>query len=289
MNKQQATDFILRELARQTPPDEIVQALVKQLGAPVDVVQRFVAQVAAQSPAEAGAVSPAAPPAPAAKRFASILEAKTYAEQALLEGQSLEAVIQTVMEGMGEERSIVERFVSQIEAKLPKAPVTPAPAPLDRAAPSVQRLYQPDAARQARQALENDAELRPRVLKQLIAGRKRADIVAEICEQTGYEWSEVQRYVGQVAVENHAKIAGRHNWFIIPAGSLISLAGLVLVLLYTQSAITSLQGFSRMDAWAQGDVILGTLPAAVMMFVVGVVLVAGGITSIIITLRKQMS
>jgi hypothetical protein len=195
LKKREAIQFIQRELRNNHSQEEITQALSQQLGAPPEVVQKFVAQVAAQ-PAQP---APSDSPSPQSSTAQPPASQSSFSSPDSLYAQPAAA-------------SALDRYSYSQEQ----------PAP-----PTV---YKPGASAVAEieQRLK-DEELHDTVIKALIKGRKNSDIVLAVCERTGANWDQAQRLVARISAENRKQLSNRYNIVIVPISSLAVLAGLVLI------------------------------------------------------------
>jgi hypothetical protein len=166
MNKQEATEYILRQLDGGYSPAEIAQQLSQQLKAPVNVVEHFVAQVAAQP----------RPAQPAQQEAAAHEAAQVTTPQA----------------------DPLPEQAYPVYVPPPEAPIqTPATAP---------KAYPAPSPTSKNRDLLDDPELAKTVWSMLRKGRKRSDVTMWVCEKTGVEWTLAQRFVAEVQVEHHGGI-----------------------------------------------------------------------------------
>ena len=71
----------------------------------------------------------------------------------------------------------------------------------------------------------DDAEIVQMVVRGLSDHRSRSDILKDVCESTGMEWPEAERFVNQVYLENKKQIDRRRNAAIIALAIFFILAG----------------------------------------------------------------
>lgn len=220
MNKQEATDYILSELAQHSKVNEIATKLSQHLNAPYEVVERFVTHVAAQSP-----------PAP-----------------------------------------------SQSDLPLQEGPTPQAPA-----VPGVHQA-KPAVVKKEVDPL-NDPLLSKTVLGMLRKNRKRSDIVIWVCERTGLEWTQAQRFVAQVQVDHNGMLT--NNKILQFTGSLASIiCGLMLLL----AGIGAVAPLVRSLTGLTLGVDLGTTVGAessLGLIVLGVGLTIGGLVGFYLTFQTN--
>jgi len=131
--------------------------------------------------------------------------------------------------------SQVELFVSKVEAQVAAAPAAEMPvraaetpgsqATPTQPPPAAERAFVQSPARQS-----PDSEIEPSealvqfVISQLGRHHSRNDIVHKLCEQEGWPWKQAERFVRQVEIQHHHKIAARQSPIIIflGVGSLIT-------------------------------------------------------------------
>lgn len=270
MDKQQAIDFILERIAHDYTQEEIVRDLSHHLKAPQDVLKTLVAKIEAQHPhirpqaqpeppAEMPAYETAAPAAPAAEVPADLPSA----------------------------------FLSNFDESTALPEPEPAPVPQAELAntrtaalpsPETGTIASAKAARQAK-LLENN-ELTQAVLSMLKKGRKRSEITMFVCERTGIEWSQAQRFVAQVEVDKYKSISAHKNTGIIIFGILFALAGLAVLLfgLFSLAPYLMILFNTEIDI----PVYISMRPDAVIgILVTGFGLLVGGIVGTILAIQGQ--
>lgn len=194
MDKQEAIVFIRRELDNNRSQEEIVTLLCQELGAPPDLVRKFVAQVVAQAPNPAAAPQrqPVRPPDEAAqapsRASASDQPVEVDAPASWPSPVRSDAAVQ----------SDPERSALQSSWSIPE----------------------PEFDRE---------EMEKLVLKSLSKNKRQSDVVAIVCERTGMNWGDAQRLVARVASKNRKHLAFRQNMVIIPLALIAILAGLALL------------------------------------------------------------
>jgi ABC-type uncharacterized transport system involved in gliding motility auxiliary subunit len=223
MDKQEATDFVIRELGKRRNRDDIITELCQRTGGTRDQVQRFVQLVESQNrptsaaplSATAAAPRPAAPPARSAPTSTptpapAISPTPAAPRPAAPPARSAPAITPT-----------------------PARAISPTPAaPTNRPAPPPLGGKIGDAITQ-----ENTAF----VINELGKHRNRNDLIMALCEKTGGSWNEMQRFVQQVESQNRQKITARQSPILIMIGAITVIGGLGL-LVYT--VIRTMNGYA---------------------------------------------
>jgi hypothetical protein len=303
MDKQAAIDFIYEKLDQNYSPDSIVDMLIAQVKAPREMLVKFVAQVETQY----RAMHPVPPPSPLPQPAAATLppwlqeletgvdippeqqsaepafapppqittaqEAADFVNAGLDKDRPLQDIVANLAQLTGETYALAERFVLQTLSKRQRAhSLEPTP-----------EVFSPTK----KIAAFDDPDLTKYVLGELSRHRKRSDVVMSICERTGAEWSEAQRFVGKVAVEQRGLINARKNMLVIPFGIGTILLGVFL-------SISSANGFIYyMSALLDFEYTPLNLPSVTSLeyspiaFGIGIVMIAGGAIGIFLGLRSQ--
>ncbi len=255
MDQQQATEFIQQQLQQGSSTDEIVQLLSPQLKAPPELVRKFVDKVAAQALL---AVQPPPAASPAQSEMPDLVEPAA-------------------------EPPVVEAAVAQ--PPIPATTAVPAePVPAYTVVPKpVMPPARPPAARTT--ALD-DPQLAVYVAKRLKAQRRKSDIAMEVCERTGADWKEAQRFVNQVNMEQYQSINRARNVPLLIFCGLFVFSGVVLLIVGAIDAIPYVTYFFG----SPSD--LSTLPASSIRSTVyyllgGMGLLVGGLVGLYLALRPQ--
>ena len=252
MDKQEAIAFIQRELQNNCSQEEIVSLLSLELGAPPDVVRKFVAQVAAQQK----------PPAPTAPKVNAA--APTPYDEAL------------------------PSFAPDSDV-LPPSPANVPARPIFQVPPSVSPSpYTPPVIPGAVSAnpLQGNTELEKWTLSALSKNRVMNDIVMHICEETGASWDQAQRFVAQVRMANRKTLTTRQNIMPILLSIMAILAGIALFGAGVNEVKEVIQYYINPAAYPNGltsDIDRLTIAAIAS----GPVLFFGGIVGLFLSLKKQ--
>jgi hypothetical protein len=209
MDKQEATEFIQRRLDNGYSPAEITQLLSQQLNAPEDMVERFVAQVAANYQ----------PTQPVPQETWQAEPPSSNQPPAQVDFQQAEQP-------------------DPVNVLLPEMPIQ-APTPTASA-----RQIPPAASK--KDELLDDPELAKAVWSMLRKGRKRSDVVMWVCEKTGAEWTLAQRLVAQVQVEHHGEMTNINRLEIIGSMAFV-VGGLALVIVGIASITPLVRGLIGVD------------------------------------------
>ena len=201
MDKQEAIDFVLDELDKGHSLTDITSTLSLKLGAPPEVVGKFVTQTAeryqqsqaalkfptssSQMPS-AFSAPPKAPPPP-------------VIPSASLPSQPVRP------EPIPEPNPVYQ------------APVVPVAAPASQAAPAADLASASEAIGQVGKEAASP-ELEKFILDQLGKNKKVSDVVLLVVEKTGMEYRAAQRLVSRVGARNAKKVAAKQNCVIIPLG-----------------------------------------------------------------------
>ena len=191
MDKQEATDFVIRELGKRRNRDDIITELCQRTGGTREQVQRFVQLVESQNrPTSAAPLSaPAAAPMPAAPPVR----------------------LAPLSTGAKTEKAMDKPKARSVTSTPAVSPTPPAPPPLGGKIG--------DAIMQ-----ENTAF----VISELGKHRNRNDLIMALCEKTGGSWNEMQRFVQQVESQNRQKITARQSPILIMIGVTTIIMGLLL-------------------------------------------------------------
>lgn len=172
----------------------------------------------------------------------------------------------------GEPQDLTEKFVALTIAKAEK---TRAQGDVSQARPTI--------------SLDNP-ELEKYVVSELSKNRKRSDIVMAVCERTGAEWSEAQRFVGQVSAADQTKINARKNRLIVPMCIGAIVLGFIFTIGTAYPMIYVINGrtadFNSMTSSISW--ISNYIQYAPFIFGTGIVLIAGGAIGLITALQSQM-
>ena len=266
VNKQEATEFILQELANNRAPAEIAGQLSVLLNAPKEAVERFVLQVAAQRPPATSPAPPAAPAAPAPLPPASAPPETKYPPLPTAHTPAAEPGPQAAhLQPAGTPPERKSAYPALPTAHTPTA--EPALQPWETKAPLKNDLLE-------------DEELTADVLRRLKKGEDRNDIITMVCERAGTSWPQAQRLVGQVEVDNYQGLSFRRNIPLLVGSLFTSLGGMAISLLglIAASSYLSMLTGTPIDV-PQNLQLLRIQPTSALMlaFVGALVAIGGGI------------
>ncbi len=112
------------------------------------------------------------------------------------------------------------------------------------------------------------AKLTETVIQGLSRHRSRNDIILSICQTTGMDWAEAERFVHQVEINQRPRIAARQRPFLIVLASATILGGL--------SASVAMV-LATLDGWI---ILFLSFPVPylgnIVYFSIGVLAMAGG-------------
>ncbi len=256
----EARAFALAQLKIGRLHSDIASELADRVGIPLSRAEAIVAVLAAR-------VESAPPP-----RITNTTQAADFVNAEYTRGRpKLEIAIELAAR-TGEPQDLTQKFVALTIAKAEKTKD-------QGSAPPAKPTIDPD-----------NPELEKYVVSELTKNRKRSDIVMALCERTGAEWSEAQRFVGQVSAEEQTKINARKNRLVVP----MCIGAIVLGFLFTIGTaypmIYVINGrtadFISMARSVGG--IGDYIQFAPYIFVTGIALIAGGGIGLITALQSQM-
>jgi hypothetical protein len=273
MDKQEAIDYVLDELDKGRSLPEITAALSRQLGAPGDMVGKFVTQTAeryAQSKAALGE-SLAASPQP----LTTVQKQSGFGPPPAAFSQPLSPKSQPPI-----------AVTPQTAANQPSAAVEPLPEPDASYEPPPPAEPLPPAG----PVSDVSPELEEYILDELGKNRRDSDVVLGVVEKTGMEYRQAQRLVSRVGARNYKKVTSRQNCLIIPLALVALVAGLVLL---GASVIEAYQ--IRFLLPSPNNLNMEQVQAVVergrdlpWAFITGLALSVGGCIGLISAIRKQM-
>jgi hypothetical protein len=218
MSKQEATDFVLDELAKRRDRNDIIQALCYKTGGSFEQVKRFVQLVESQD--RPPAVMPISQPAPP-------VQAPPPA--------SIKPVRPAATDGT---RAQAQSPARPVESS---RPTTMAPAVTVAAAPKP-AVPAPPPPPPPVTAIQGDGLDTPEnvafVVKEIAGHRHRNDVIMALCEKTATPWNDVQRFVQKVESENRQAITARQSPLLLMIGAGLIIAGLFVVVYYGYRTLT---------------------------------------------------
>jgi len=351
MEKQEAIDFVFREIEKNRSEDEIVEELSGLLGAPQDIVRGFVSRTLANRPTiepmipagtaavqvsetqplppeepalDEGAIPGEETPAPqdyqefAPPGDSTIEEAQFAGDFQQVEDVSLETDVQPAEEYQLDED---DQLIEDLHAVEMETEVQPAeeyqlveddqliedfqPAEdfqlvedleleeedrADEKIPPPAPVWDPDAlSKKSAEPLSpgDQARLEKAILAALSKQRRQSDVVMMVCERTGMSWDQSQRLVAEVSMKNRKSLNRRQGLVQILLSLLAVLAGLAFIFLVLSELYTFYRLYTQPEA-------MGTAPYAVLdrytitAGVFGVLLFLGGITGMVLGIRKRL-
>jgi hypothetical protein len=308
MDKQEAIDFVLDELDKGRSPAEITAALSRRLGAPIDLVSKFVRQTSLryqQSKAALGEplATSQKQSAPSQKPLASSQPPSAFSQPPPAASQKPAAISQKPLAPSQQPAAIGLQppAASQQPIAASHEPIASGQPPAaykaqmaaEEAIPLPNAEYTMPAEQTPRRA-EREAAISPElekyILDELGKNKREGDVVLGVVERTGMEYREAQRMVSRVGARNYKKVTARQNCLIIPLAVIALVAGLVLL---GASVIEAYQ--IRFLLPSPNDLNLEQVQAAVQRgrelpwaFVTGLALSLGGGIGLIGAIRKQM-
>ena len=212
MDKQEAIDFVLDELDKGHSLTDITSTLSLKLGAPPEVVGKFVTQTAERYQQSKAALKIPAPTSQIPSAFSALPKAPPppVIASTALPPQPVRP------EPIPEPNPVYQ------------PPVVPAALSASQLSPAAD----PASASQASAQVGKEAvspELEKFILDQLGKNKKVSDVILMVVERTGMEYRAAQRLVSRVGARNAKKVAARQNCVIIPLALVFLIAGFVLL------------------------------------------------------------
>jgi hypothetical protein len=307
MDKQEAIDFVLDELDKGRSPAEITAALSRRLGAPIDLVSKFVRQTATRYTQSKAAVS-SEPLASSGQPSTASRQPTAFSQQpSAFSGQPgaasqkpayspQPAAVSHEPLAPSHEPLAASRepaAISQTPGAYSEQAAAVGVAAAEEAIPLPNAGYTMPAEETPRRA-EREAAVSPDlekfILDELGKSKREGDVVLAVVERTGMEYRQAQKLVSRVGAKNYKKVTARQNCVIIPLAVLALVAGLVLL---GASVVEAYQ--IRFVLPSPNDLNIEQVQAAVQRgrelpwaFITGLALAVGGGIGLVGAIRKQM-
>jgi hypothetical protein len=297
MDKQEAIDFVLDELDKGRSPAEITAALSRRLGAPIDLVSKFVRQTTVRYQESKAAVSQG-PAAVSKQPSADSRQPSAFSAQPQAASQKPATISQPPAA-----YSQPPIAASQEPLAVSQPPAAYSPQTVAYSAQTTARAEEPIPLPDVGYATQEELapapvgrettvspELEKFILDELGKHTRQGDVVLGVVEQTGMEYQQAQLLVARVGSRNYKKVTARQNCLIIPLAVIALVAGLVLL------------GASVFEAYeirvllpSPNNLSMEQVRAAVergrdlpWAFITGLALAVGGGIGLIGAIRKQM-
>jgi hypothetical protein len=279
MDKQEAIDYVLDELDKGRSRQEITAALSRKLGAPVELVGKFVWQTAEryeQSKVQSRQPTGVSQQPTAYSRQPTDQSRQTKADNRQPTAYSRQPTAGSLSQTAYQREAAVEP-IPEPNRVYEATPVEA--APVLEAAP----------ARQLEQEAAVTPDLEKFILDELGQNKRDSDIVLQVVERTGWDYQRAQRMVSRVGARNYKKVTARQNCLIIPLALVFLIAGLILLgasiaegyqLRFILNSPNNLTGEQIQLAYERGR----NLPWA---FGLGLALSLGGSFGLFSAVRKQ--
>jgi hypothetical protein len=257
----EARSFVLTQLQYGRLHSDIADELADRVGISLDRAEKFVAGMAAQVES------------PPLQKISNTAEAADFVNTEYAKGRPKLEIAAELASRTSEPQNLTEKFVALTIAKAEKPKNQPTPLSIGK--PPID-LNKPAFVKY--------------VVSELAKNRKRSDIVMTICERTGADWSEAQRFVGQVYAEQHSSINARKNRLIVPLCIGAVILGFVFTIGTAYPMIYLLTG--RTEEFISMTRSMGSMSdyinAAPYIFLTGIAMIGGGIIGLVMALRSQM-
>jgi hypothetical protein len=259
MDEKQATNFILNRLNLGHEKNKIADDLSKLLGAPPEIVMRFVNKIAA---------SHTPPPGSFLKTPQFKSEAPFSTDVFITESPSDldEDTYQEPDDDFQNPDSQTEKeqVILQPSKEMPHPPV------------------------QHQESLPTSTvdlvELKTFVIKSLKKHKRHNDIVEEVCQRAKLNWNEAQRFVARTQTEHHGQLTKSRRSFMIPFSVIFILGGIFLLLWSGLTLYDYYQGYSSPE---YSTLSLDFLPLVLGGFLTSFGIIAGGIFGLFRSLSNQ--
>ena len=265
MDKQQATDFILKRLELGDKKEDITEALSRQLKAPSAVVATFVDQVAAN-------FQPQPPQQPAPRPVQSDIPSWIVDLEAQGPPQAF------IRDEISDSQPVLESPQSYQEINRPSSGKFQVDPPRSLSPAEENLISTPKTE------IDND-ELTSFVLQELKRQRRQNDIIETVCQRTGWHWNEAQRFVARARTTHHGAISKSQNRFMIPFSVVFILGGVLLLIWAITGLVDYYLGYTSPDHYStlSADFFPVVLGALVTSFGI----IAGGIYGLYRTLASR--
>lgn len=260
MEKQEAQAFIIQHLELGDKKDEIVAELSWRLGAPIEMVRRFVNQVIEDYHSSQISVENVA-------SNLNSLDPEGYrVTPSIDEDESL--YLSNLSSGSQAEGSQTNRMDGVVVS-------TPSRADIQSSLKTENYSTQNEI---------DDNELEKFIVMSLKKHRRYSDIVQAVCESTGWGWNKAQLFVAKTQTKNHQELTRSNRIFMIPFSGIFIVGGLLLLLWSILALIDYYNGFTGRGT--------NTLPIDFIIIVIGsffssLGIIAGGIYGLYRTLSNQ--
>jgi hypothetical protein len=208
------------------------------------------------------------------QKITNTTEAAKFVTAEYSKGRSKQEISAELAIRTGESQDLTEKFVTITIAKLEKSKAQQKPSfPADKSSAKL-----------------DDPALSKYVVNELAKNRKRSDVVMAICERTGVDWSEAQRFVGQINAEQHTTINARKNRLIIPMCIGAIILGFVLTIGTAVPVLYLVTGRTE-EFYAliqSSGVSYDNLSAIPWIFGTGIAMIGGGIIGLVLAIQSQM-
>jgi hypothetical protein len=259
MDEKQATNFILNRLNLGHEKNNIATDLSELLGAPQDIVTRFVNKVAASYTPPPGSITITPQPK---------LTTPFSEDEFNIESQS----------DLDEDAyQKTENYYQYPDSHVEAEQVTPQ-LQQEKAGPQIQNQDLP---------LKSNvdlAELKTFVIKNLKKHTRHNDIVAEVCQRAQWNWNDAQRFVARTQTEHHGQLTKSQRSFMIPFSIIFIFGGILLLVWSGMTLYDYYQGYTGPE---YSTLSLDFLPLVLGGLVTSFGIIAGGIFGLYRSLSGQ--
>ena len=265
MDKQQATDFILKRLELGYKKESIAEELSSQLKAPSAVVAKFVDQVAAN-------FQPKPPQQPAPR------PAQADIPSWILDLEEQGSPTELIRDDISDSQQALKSPQSFQDLNRPSSENLLVNPPSSLSEAEVNLISTP-------QKEIDTEELTAFVLQELKRQRRLNDIIEIVCQRTGWHWNEAQRFVARAKTTHHGAISKSQNRFMIPFSVVFILGGILLLIWAITALVDYYLGYTSLDH--SSTLSADFIPVVLGALVTSLGIIAGGIYGLYRTLASR--
>lgn len=269
MEQKEAEEFVIQRLNTGMVKEKIAEELSIQMRAPSDLVTRFVDHVS------------------------NLYYQKLSQESEISHPVEDESTVKTSGEGYFSDDEIDQNIISEelqsdeeqrFDETASQIPSTPMEFKIGipEKQPENQILSESEYLSIEK---EIDAiEIEQFVLQDLRNQKRYSDIIQKVCERTGWDWDEAQRFVAKTQTKNHPFLSASNRLFMIPFSAVFIIGGLLLLI---WSILTFMDFQNGSTGQGSNALITSSIPLIIGGFIASIGIIAGGIFGLYRTLNSQ--